>query len=102
MGDIVAFKPPEKPDPHNVGEAKCVGCGHLWVAAAPVGTITLECPQCGAERGIWRYPVGASEGDLSFSCICGCEAMTAYYRKGRFCLRCMCCGTDQTDAIYGG
>lgn len=101
MGNVVQFKAPERSDPHNAGEAKCIGCGHTWAAVAPVGTISLECPQCGASRGVWRYPVSASEGDLLFTCACGCEAMTAYLREGKFYLRCMCCGTDQTEAVFG-
>lgn len=101
MGEVVSFAPQEKADPHLAGEAKCIGCGEQWTAVAPVGTVSLECPQCGAERGVWRYPVRAADGDLLFTCNCGCEALTAYQRSGKFWLKCMCCGTDQTDGVFG-
>lgn len=100
---VVQFKRPErKPnDPHLSGGAKCIGCGHEWVAAAPVGTITLECPCCSAMRGVWRYPVRAAEGDILYRCDCGCEALTAYKRGGYFYIKCMCCGVEHTEALFG-
>lgn len=52
-------------------------------------------------KGIWRYPVGPSAGDMLFRCMCGCEALTAYLREGRFHLKCMSCGTEQTEAVFG-
>lgn len=52
-------------------------------------------------KGVWRLPVGAQEGDLEFRCTCGGPALTAYQHKGRFYLRCMSCGTDQTEAVFG-
>jgi len=33
-------------------------------------------------------------------CI-GCEALTAYLREGRLHLKCMSCGTEQTEAVFG-
>lgn len=101
MSNVVEFKRPEKADPHLSGEAKCIGCQREWVTVAPVGTITLECPSCHAMRGVWRYPVGAAEGDFAFRCNCGCEALTAYKCGRLFYIKCMCCGTDQTQAIFG-
>jgi hypothetical protein len=99
---VVQFKPREpKEPPHMAGEAICIGCRHTWAAVAPVGTWQLECPSCGSGNGIWRYPTGAHEGDLGFKCLCGCEALTAYKRRGRFYLRCMACADDQTEAIFG-
>lgn len=103
MNNVVRFKrPDEKPrDPHLAGEAKCIGCGEEWHAIAPVGTVTLECPQCNAMRGVWRYPVRANEGDLLYRCKCGCEALTAYQREGFFYVKCMACGTEHTEALFG-
>lgn len=83
------------------GQAKCIGCQHVWEAVAPVGTAYLECPSCGSMRGTWVHPVGAEAGDLAFFCNCGSEALTAYKRHGKFWLRCMSCGADQTEAIFG-
>ena len=99
MSDVVEFR--KREDPHLAGEAFCIGCRHEWLSVAPVGVWQLECPSCGSMNGIRHYPVGASEGDSQFSCSCGCEALTAYLHHGRFYLKCMSCGIDQTEAIFG-
>jgi transcription elongation factor Elf1 len=53
-------------------------------------------------KGIYRKPFGAAEGDSVFTCDrCGSEALTAYYHKNLFYLRCMNCGADHTEAIFG-
>lgn len=101
MADILQFRKPEPDEEHLSGEALCIGCRHKWVAVAPVGTWQLECPSCGAMKGVFRLPVGAQEGDLYFSCACGCEALTAYKREGKFWIRCMSCGEDKTVALFG-
>lgn len=101
MGDVVAFKPEEKPGSWARGRAICIGCRHEWEQVAPTGDWQFDCSNCGAHKGIFKYPFGAVEGDEFFSCNCGCEALTAYMRKGKFWLRCMNCGTDQTSAIFG-
>jgi len=51
-------------------------------------------------KGMFRYPISADEGDSLFLCQCGCEALVAYYRKGKFRIQCMNCGTHQTDALF--
>ena len=102
MGEIVSLaQVREENAPHLGGEALCIGCRHTWVAVAPVGVWQLECPSCGADKGIFRYPVGAGAGDSYFRCTCGCEALTAYYHAGRFNLKCMSCGNEQTSAVFG-
>ena len=101
MTVISLQKAREEREPHLAGEAVCIGCRHEWAGVAPVGVWQLECPSCGAMKGIWRYPVGAQEGDSYFLCNCGCEALTAYFRGGVFYLKCMSCGTDQSNAIFG-
>lgn len=99
MGGVVEFRRPEPP--HLAGEAVCLGCRRRWVSVAPVGVWQLECPECGTMKGIFTQPVGASEGDQVFVCDCGSEALTAYFRSGRFYFRCMSCGTDHTEAVFG-
>lgn len=102
MAEVVSLAAArEERTPHLAGEALCIGCHHKWEAAAPVGTWQLECPECGSMKGIWRNPIGAAIGDSYFSCHCGCEALTAYLRGGRFYLKCMSCGTEQTEAVFG-
>lgn len=55
--------------PHLAGEAICTICRAQWVAVAPVGTVWLDCPQCGASRGVMRFPV---EDDAEHHhCACG-------------------------------
>ncbi len=88
-------------EPHLAGEAVCLCCRHEWAAVAPTGTWQLECPSCGTMKGVWRYPVGGEVGDACFTCACGCEALTAYKRAGLFHLKCMSCGTEQTNAVFG-
>lgn len=100
--NIVSFAAArEERSPHFAGEAKCVGCGHEWAAVAPAGTQRLDCPSCDLPKGVWKHPFGAADGDRLFICNCGSEALTAYFRKGRFRIVCMGCGTDQTSAIFG-
>lgn len=85
------------------GKAKCIACQHEWVAVALLGGQPFECPSCKLEKGMFKYPFGAKAGDREFSCLCGCEALVAYQR-GRdnlFFLRCMNCGSDQTEAVFG-
>ena len=98
--EVIQFNPREEPS--ITGEAICIGCRNEWGAVAPVGTWQLECPSCGAHKGIFKHPVGGSlAGDSFFACSCGCEALSAYLREGKFYLRCMQCGEDQTEAIFG-
>jgi hypothetical protein len=62
----------ESRDPHMSGEARCIACGHVWTAVAPVGTTWLECPECRTEKGLFT---GAClpEGGEMWTCECGCE-----------------------------
>jgi Zn finger protein HypA/HybF involved in hydrogenase expression len=83
------------------GRGLCLACRHEWEAVAPIGTWQLECPKCDSTKGIFRDPFCAADGDSVFRCNCGSEALTAYLHKGRFNLRCMNCGTDQTEAVFG-
>ena len=58
--------------PHLSGEAKCVACGHEWVAVCPVGVSFLECPKCGVFKGCMKYDV-QRDGN-HWHCKCGgCE-----------------------------
>lgn len=55
--------------PHLSGDAKCLACGHQWVAVAPVGTVWLECPACSLERG--RYVAQVERPGPHWHCGCG-------------------------------
>ena len=37
--------------PHVYGKATCAGCGYVWIAVAPEGTLDVKCPSCEAEKG---------------------------------------------------
>jgi len=93
----------EARQPHWAGAVHCVGCQHEWQGVAPVGTLWLECPECHEPKGHPKYPFGGGVGDYEFECNCGGTAMVAYKRGTdmRFFIRCMGCGTDQTNSIFG-
>lgn len=100
---VISFqKAKEEREPHWTSTVYCVGCGHEHVAVAPIGVQWVECPSCHTQKATPRHPFGADQGDVVFSCsLCGLEALTAFYRKGRFNLMCMGCGVDHTDAVLG-
>jgi DNA-directed RNA polymerase subunit RPC12/RpoP len=99
--DLAAAR--EERQPHWQGVARCVGCQHEWEAVAPMGTVWLECPECGMPKGHPKHPFGCDVGDAVLVCTdCAGEAITAYKRKGRMWVRCMGCGADLTDAFYDG
>lgn len=68
--NVVAF--PEKHEPHMAGEALCLACKHEWVAVVPTGAISLECPSCKTERGVYKYQI-AHMNEPMFACGCGCH-----------------------------
>lgn len=91
----------EERSPHWSGTCKCIGCQHEWVGVAPMGTFFVGCPSCGLPKGHPKHPFGAQDGDSVFICNCGSEALTAYRHNGKFTLRCMGCGDDHTEAVFG-
>src|SRR5689334_19482065 len=78
--------------PHLAGNARCLGCGHAWVAVAPLGTVWLKCPSeaCGLEQGRFADPVVPAVGSL-WACDCGNE-LFYLAPDGAHCPR---CGTRQ-------
>lgn len=67
--DLAHFK--EEQSPHASGPAQCLGCGHRWVAVAPLGVTALECPNCNTDRGVFRSLFG---GCWAWVCVCGNDA----------------------------
>ena len=49
MTDIVGL---DEHRPHISGPVACTRCRHKWTAVRPVGADLLECPACGAIRGV--------------------------------------------------
>ncbi len=69
---VVPFAPKEKTERHGTGKAKCLACKHEWVAVAPLPvTADLECPACGASRGVYQYPFDAAPDSAEWTCRCG-------------------------------
>jgi len=54
--------------PHLSGNAKCLSCNHEWIAVAPIGTVELECPECGTWKGVYA---GLTAPDTVWQCNCG-------------------------------
>ena len=100
---IIPFQPrAEEPEGrHWTGPAKCVGCGHRWVAVAPVGTVWLDCPSCLSPKGHAHHAFAAPDGAAVLVCnTCPSEALEAYIHAGRAYVMCMGCGADLTEAFY--
>ena len=87
MGVVI----PICPEPaHFTGPAVCLDCKHEWVAVAPVGTVYLECPKCGTEKGRSKYPIQYS--GLEWQCQCG-NNLFHITPDGCYC---PCCGVYQS------
>ena len=71
ISNVVPF--PEKEYPHLSGKAFCSACDHDWEAVAPVGTVLLECPSCGTNKGRF-LEFCLPENDVYWECKCGCCA----------------------------
>jgi hypothetical protein len=84
MADVVELSDYK---PHLCGEARCLSCGNQWVAVAPVGTVELECGECGTMRGVWRQPIVPD--DPLWGCgNCGNDLWYAT-PSGMYCARCL-------------
>jgi hypothetical protein len=104
MGDVVTLAGRrDDGGPHCSGEARCIACGHEWVAVAPVGTVHFECPACGTSRGTYKNPVGAAPGDRVYQCTCGSENFFFKLSEddGRTLILCSGCGEAQSlDSVF--
>lgn len=70
MSNVVAF--PDRGDgPYIEGPVRCLGCRHEWRAVAPPGDFkALECPGCGASKGIRLGVITPDDGTV-WECRCG-------------------------------
>jgi hypothetical protein len=75
-----------KRSPHITGEARCMACQHTWVGVAQVGTSTLDCPECKAEKGVFLKHARDADSP-ALHCGCGCWAY-AVYSYGLMCINC--------------
>lgn len=87
---VIAFKPRESEpvlEQHGHGEAFCIGCGHTWQAVAPTGTTQLECPQCSALKGHWKFEFAPPPGTEVRECLCS-NQLFYLTREGHMCANC--------------
>lgn len=102
MTVISLAKAREERTPHWEGPCVCLGCRHEWRGVGPIGiNVALECPSCVLPKGVTKHLYGGDPDDAVLLCKCGCEALTAYIHQGFKRLKCMACGTDQTEAYFG-
>lgn len=72
MNIVDLAKAREERTPHRAGEARCLQCGHEWVAVAPVGETRLECPECKTDKGVFQGLCYPQDGYI-WRCNCGNE-----------------------------
>lgn len=90
--NIVEFKPrdADETERHLEGDARCVCCGHNWVAVAPIGESQLQCPECETFKGVFVNPV-VPRHESMWTCDCGCDL---FYVSPEG-LTCYQCGDEQ-------
>jgi len=76
--------------PHMAGTARCMNCKHEWVAVAPQGTATLDCPECECWKGVWKGACLSEAKDL-WTCKCGNEYFVIHIDR----IMCANCGESQ-------
>lgn len=74
-----------KRDPHLSGRAICLSCRNEWVAVAPVGSVWLDCPECGLQRG--RFMAQCEVETKHWFCNCGNDLFHAT-PEGFYCPNC--------------
>lgn len=89
--NVVQFRKPEPDVPHGAGEAFCIGCNHTWVAVAPSGVTTFECPKCHTHKGKWKFEFYPAGDDQVRECNCG-NQLFYLTPNGHLCAN---CGTYQ-------
>lgn len=72
------------PGEYGQGKARCLGCRHEWQAVVPVGTTQLDCPECGAWKGVL---LGEYVPELAWECECGCS-LFYLTQDGQMCPNC--------------
>lgn len=99
--NVVDFAQAKKDaQPHWVGPVRCVGCQHEWAGVGPIGTLWIECPQCGFHKGHPKHPFSCANDESVYICDCGSEALTVIVSKDEMQILCMACGVRHTDNIF--
>jgi hypothetical protein len=68
MSNVIPFGPRQQT---GAGEAFCLACDHTWIAVAPTGATSLECPACHTMKGKWKFEFAPAEGQMARVCKCG-------------------------------
>jgi hypothetical protein len=77
--------------PHTAGPCHCRQCGHAWIGAIPIGRTAVDCPKCGACKGIRSGFVFPSQIPLR-RCVACDEALFSILGYDIMCAN---CGTQQ-------
>ena len=77
--------------PHMTGGALCLNCKWEWVAVAEVGVISLDCPECGTGKGVWKGVSMPVDNEM-WECRCGCNHF--FITRGYF--HCCHCGREHS------
>ena len=81
----------EEQTPHMQGPCICASCRHEWIGVCPVGVADLECSNCGAMKGRFKFHCRAPVGDEVYTCnTCECDVFVIK-RGGE--VMCCECGT---------
>lgn len=92
-GNVIELRPREPQEAHLYGAAHCMLCKHKWQAVASIGTGLMECPSCGAVRGVYTRHVSYAGRCPSFRCVkCQGELFTAFLNQDVPTLGCAECG----------
>lgn len=68
------------------GRVRCLACCNEWIGVAPAGTVGIECPRCGMEKGVFRnLPVRIEEPH--YQCSCGSASFSITPRRV-YCINC--------------
>ena len=84
MGEVVDIS---KKEQHGGGEAFCMQCGQEWHAVAPTGVTRLQCPECRAMKGLFRFEYMPSDDQLMRECSCGND-LFYLTPEGHMCANC--------------
>lgn len=95
MGEVLDIN---KNKPFSTGPARCLHCGHGWIAVAPVPLTTFDCPSCGLSKGVWQGLVVPNEP--IYMCVvndCGNDVFWLL----RDCTMCTKCGVMHYETDDG-
>jgi len=67
MGKLIAL---QERIPHISSECICLHCGYEWIGVFPTGVTSLECPECGLMKGVFK---GVCVPEKVLECNCGCR-----------------------------